>query len=316
MKRKTNQRGFAVGYVLIAIALIGAVLTMGRASTNSISNNVEQTRINNARSMMDNIQTTLISEISLKPSICVDGICSNTSDIGINTSYSGDGNDGVVLPIAGNVPNGDGFNIPAASSAPKVDPWGTSIRYCPYNNGNGVLGSNNTYPSSVKGNDTANTNRFITGDLASNQNSVVFAVISAGQDKVFNTKCEDARQNLRYGDDGIRIVRVIDVMKGLGGTVFANTPLNTLSDLNNVKGGFFEGQTRLIKDIGVVYVFSSDTTSTGANILAYDENNILVGSWSPANFKIGQVRIANDNCSTEGVGSVARNSAGELLICQ
>ena len=120
--------------------------------------------------------------------------------------------------------------INAASAAPKVDAWGSNIGYCTF--------------------------------TAVAQGSPVFAVISAGPDKTFQTTCTQAFAGTPQGDDGVRFKTAANVLQGVGGTVYFGDPvanLTALEALTTAKAG----EMRSTKDTGYVYVNKTGTPGAG-----------------------------------------------------
>jgi hypothetical protein len=103
-----------------------------------------------------------------------------------------------------------GGQIPASSAAPKSDSFGTVLGYCTNN--------------------------------AAIQSDPVFAVISAGSNKQFDTTCAQALTGVTIGDDKILMRTVANILQGVGGTVYFGDPVSqitTLGGLNPVKAGEF-----------------------------------------------------------------------------
>ena len=106
-------------------------------------------------------------------------------------------------------PNGGG-QIPPTSAAPKTDAFGSPLGYCTNN--------------------------------AIGQGDPVFAVISAGSDKTFQTTCAQALTNGFLGDDKILMRNVANIIGGVGGTVYFGDPVALVTDLASlsvVKPGEF-----------------------------------------------------------------------------
>lgn len=120
--------------------------------------------------------------------------------------------------------------VPATSAAPKVDAWGSNIGYC-------------TFTAIAQGNP-------------------VFAVISAGPDKVFQTSCSQAFVGTAQGDDGVRWKTVANVLQGVGGTVYFGDPVANLAALEALTS-VHVGETRVTKDTGYVYVNKAGVSGTG-----------------------------------------------------
>lgn len=189
--------------------------------------------------------------------------------------------DGYTEPTAGSVVNGDGWNIPATSGAPKSDAWGTAFKYCPWDNGS-----------------TNSSTGRLTGDTPGTQASVVYAVISAGPDKVFNTTCAQAKAGTLQGDDGYRVKTQSQVSQGVGGTVYYGDPVATLASLatlNPVR----VGETRLVKSTNLLY--TNPTGTVGASYWLLPQNPLVV---------------SGADCSTFPLGTYGHDSTGDSYICK
>ena len=177
--------------------------------------------------------------------------------------------------VASPAPFGGG-QVPTTSAAPKRDPWGTALGYC--------------------------TN------AASAQGDPVFAIISAGPDKIFNTPCSQALLGNVSGDDGLRARNVANVKQGVGGTVYFGDPVPTAEDLGNltlVK----VGEMRVVRADASVWINVTGTPGlTGwIRATAYGSGGVAV---------IGNA-TAGDNCALFGEGTLARDiQSGDLLVCE
>jgi hypothetical protein len=185
-------------------------------------------------------------------------------------------------------PTGGGF-IPTASAAPKVDAFGTNIGYCTNN--------------------------------AVGQADPVFAVISAGYNKVFNTTCTQALNNSFVGDDRIIMNNVSKILQGVGGTVYFGDPVATSTDLGNLTAAALKpGQLRIVLSDGSVWV--NRTGAVGA------ENWNIINGASGGGVVTSGIPIKNigEACAIGTSGSGDNRSAKEgiaitedritLLSCQ
>lgn len=120
--------------------------------------------------------------------------------------------------------------VPVTSTAPKVDGWGSNLGYCTF--------------------------------MAIAQGNPVFAVISAGPDKTFQTSCTQAFAATPQGDDGVRVRTAANVLKGVGGTVYFGDPLDSLSALEALTTAH-AGEARITKDTGLVYINKTGTAGAG-----------------------------------------------------
>jgi hypothetical protein len=127
-----------------------------------------------------------------------------------------------------------GCYIPANSAAPKTDAWGNSFFYCAWDNG--------TVNSS--------SGRF-TGDNPATTASIVFAVISAGANKVAETTCAQARTGQFGGDDLVLNLSIQQRNMGVSGTVFWGDPVAKFADLPMT--GNVTNTVRLALDTGQIY---------------------------------------------------------------
>lgn len=165
-----------------------------------------------------------------------------------------------------------GGQLPVASAAPHQDAWGTALGYC-------------TASAAVQG-------------------DPVFAVVSAGPDKMFATTCAQALVGTVAGDDGVRFKNVANVKQGVGGTVYFGDPVATADDLGNL-ALVKPGEMRVVRQNGSVWV-----NATGTVGQSY---------WTQASAGggFGSVAsgLAGDGCAGEG-GLAKDNSTGELLVCE
>jgi hypothetical protein len=128
--------------------------------------------------------------------------------IAMLASESSTDTDGYPLPPAGAVALADGYQLPAGSAAGKTDSFGTLLLYCPWDNGSANLSTGRN-----------------TGDAAASAASPLMALVSAGQDKAFQTSCADARAGLRRGDDTLRLMTVAQ-WRTSGSTKYVIAPLD------------------------------------------------------------------------------------------
>lgn len=190
-------------------------------------------------------------------------------------------------------PKTDGTGASAAGQlpltvAPRTDAWGTPFGYCVWDNGS----------------TTVSTGRLAGNSAATNTGSdVVFAVISAGPNRVFDTHCALIKTNYGTttayvsGDDGVRVVTHAQMIQGVGGTVFYGDPVANMASLPAT--GNVTGEMRLAKDTKAVYVWDGTT-------------------WYPANASSAAISAtAGSNCDAYPLGSLGRDSStGDLLICK
>lgn len=170
--------------------------------------------------------------------------------------------------VAAPNPTGGG-QIPDASAAPKTDAWATPIGYC------------------------TNT--------ASAQSHPVFAVVSAGPDKTFQTTCTQALAGTIAGDDAVRVKSAANVVQGVGGTIYYGDPVadaTALSTLVPAQGYTPKnGEHRLNKATGQTVYWNGSAWVNQVPTAAMQANS-------------------GDNCDAYGIGAQARDSAGNLMVCQ
>ena len=153
--------------------------------------------------------------------------------------------------------------ITATSAAPKVDAWGSTIAYCTY--------------------------------TAAAQGDPVFAVISAGPDKVFQTTCTQAFAGTPQGDDSVRWKTVANVVQGVGGTVYYGDPVNTVAALPTTNNK--TGTVRIVNANGIAYIWNGT-----AWIAQVPSASITI--------------TAASDCTAYGSGALAHDSNGDLYICK
>jgi|GEM_PF-2593930 len=120
--------------------------------------------------------------------------------------------------------------IPSASSAPKKDAWGSNLAYC-------------TYTPAAK-------------------IDPVFAIISAGPDRVFQTNCTQAFSNKPQGDDALVTKNVMNIKQGVGGTTYFGQPVANIAALEALPAARI-GEARATLDTGSVYVNKTGTPGPG-----------------------------------------------------
>ena len=164
----------------------------------------------------------------------------------VTEAANGDSDD-FLEPPAGTTASGDGYDIPAASGAPKADAWGSKLRYCPWDNGSA----------------NASAGR-LAGDNPGTVSSAILAVISAGLDKSFQTTCAQAKAGTMQGDDGMRVMSDSQVRQGIGGTAYFGDPVANTAALDALPAAAIKpGQARITLDTGAVYVNKTGNAGPG-----------------------------------------------------
>jgi len=154
------------------------------------------------------------------------------ADTAIGLGYA-EGSDGrpalptLTTPAANVAPVG-GTALPlglGGTTAPS-DPWGSSYGFCNF-----------------------------TGSTWSGWSTPLFAVVSAGKDKTYQTSCADIFNGARKGDDLVRVVTAADwrLAATSGKTGGYKAPLNLLTDLNTVVPTG-PGEVRLVLETKEVYL--------------------------------------------------------------
>jgi len=195
------------------------------------------------------------------------------------------------MVTASPAPTGGG-QLPANIGAPLSDAWGTPLGYCSWDNG--------TINSSAGR---------INGDNPGTQSSVVFAIISAGPNKTFETTCAQARVGNVQGDDGIRYVTVAQINQGVGGTIYYGDPVADMTALNNLNTATIPaGQTRLVESSNTYYTWNGSSwvqasgasywTANGNNIHNTNTGNVGIGTPTPgAKLDVaGNINASGDIC--------------------
>lgn len=193
------------------------------------------------------------------------------------------------IPLATNFllnsfsPIGGGI-IPSNSAAGKVDSYGSYIGYC--------IGN------------------------ATKQGDPVFAVISAGPNKMFNTTCTQALLGSFSGDDKVIIRSVANILQGVGGTVYFGDPVPSSSDLGNLTISKL-GEIRVVLNNGSIWV-----NKTGDIGMSYwnqiTSNNSSATTLSIKN--VGDTCIATSTGLNPNIvaneGIAITNDRLSLLSCQ
>lgn len=131
----------------------------------------------------------------------------------------------------------DGWFIPKASAAPRLDAWGGYIKYCAWDNGS-ISSSTGRLPGDA---------------TTSYPSAVAFAVISAGLDKTMHTTCVQAKAGTAQGDDIVRAVTNTQIVQSVGGTAYIGDAVANAAALD-VLPAVQPGQMRTALDTGTVYV--------------------------------------------------------------
>jgi hypothetical protein len=339
--RKANnkinyQKGFIGQAAIIAIAAATSVgvITYSTANTNKTMILTQQRAATS--NTLDSIQKSLIAEYLENP----EGFPLGKPGEEVHPLCPSNANTGSAIC---------GYKIPSSSTALKTDTWGTPIMYC-----NWIIGATSstdtsnltTYLSSLTNNaynQTSNTSAMNYGYLSpiinntvqtkintfnysiktsgaiigQKFNTPVFAVISAGQDKKFQTTCNQILQNyldngtgvavstnLYSGDDGVRVATVNDVRKGAGGTRYYGDPVNMASISSGTVQitAAVKGETRVDSVSGKTYVYDGTT-------------------WKPQGTKVyskadlGVDPTTDSDCSAQGEGSLARDTNNKMFVC-
>lgn len=212
-----TERGFALAQILIAIALTAVMSSLVYGGFYALTRGNATTSLKvHSGNLLTQATYALATE-------------SRDSD--------GDGfYEAMAFKTGTNVPTGGG-NIPDSSAAPKTDGWGSLLGYCSWDHGS----------------TNSSTNR-ITGNNPGAMSNVVFAVISPGPDKAFNTSCADLTAGTVKGDDGARWMNAAQIRQGVGGTVYFGDPVDNKAALDALNTATLKtGEMRLLKDSGMVY---------------------------------------------------------------
>ena len=252
--RRPQQSGSVLTMVLLGLAAVAVLATIAYGSYYQIARGTQDTA-NRARA------SALLTQAAYT----------------LSTEASDTDGDGIAEPLPGLVALDDGWQVPSNSGAPKIDPWGTPIKYCPWDNG-----SINT-----------SAGRF-TGANPALQTSVQFALVSAGPDKVFKTSCIQALTG-PLGDDGVRTVTVAQMNQGVGGTYFYGDPVANVAALP--LAGAPTGMLRLTLDTQIPYLWNGS-------------------AWLPLNAGAWlNTAAAGASCSGFPAGTLARDAADDLYLC-
>jgi hypothetical protein len=143
--------------------------------------------------------------------------------------------------------NGDGWDVPATSAAPKADDLGTKFRYCAWKNKTATAAPATGVDAATS---TAATSGRLIGDLATaSPSSITLAVISAGVDKVFQTTCADAKAKTLKGDDDMRVMNSSQLAQGINtGMADVGSPVADLTELYALPTAVIKaGQVRVVR---------------------------------------------------------------------
>lgn len=256
MKPYQRQAGSILAFVLLALVTLGVLATLAFGTYYQIARGTQDTVLRaHASALLTQAAYVLATE-------------ARDSDVD---------SDGFAEPLIGTVVLDGGWEIPASSGAPKTDPWGTAIKYCPWDNGS-----------------TNSSAGRLAGDNPASPASLQFALVSAGPDKSFQTSCVEAKTGAQ-GDDGLRTISVSQMTQGVGGTYFYGDPVANVSALPAT--GSPSGMMRITKDTQLPYLW------TGS-------------AWVPMNSVAGITTSDGIDCSDFPPGALGRDTTDDLLICK
>lgn len=169
----------------------------------------------------------------------------------------------------------DGGQLPLSLAAPKSDGYGTSLKYCAFDNGSIRTNAN-----------------LIQGSSIPSPSNTSFAIISAGADKTFNTTCADIYvSGVATGDD---IAFVSTQSQAATGAVqntpqFWGAPVANSAALSALdSSSLYDGQVRINKADNTLWRWNSSLaqwqTVTGGQwttigtALSYTTGNVLIGT--------------------------------------
>jgi hypothetical protein len=266
---RRNQQGSVLTLVMLGILATGVLATIAYGSYYQIARGTQDTMNRaNSSALLTQGAYTLATEAAALGDIDTDG---------------------VTEPPGGLIPLSDGYEIPTNSGASKNDAWGSKILYCPWDSG-----STNT--------STGRLNGASPGD----QNSLQFALISAGPDKTLDTTCANVLAHvtthapvITNGDDGVRTMTVAQLNQGVGGTYYYGDPV---ADVLKLPSNAPTGMMRVTKDTQIPYFWNGT-------------------SWLPLNAGAWLVIAATTTaattpCTPYPPGTLARDSADVLYMCK
>ena len=250
---RSNQSGSVLAIVLFGLGAVGVLATLAYGAYYQIARGTQDT-VDRARAsaLLTQAAYTLATEAS-------------DSDA-----------DGISEPPAGLVVLGDGWDVPASSGAPKADPWGSQIKYCPSDNGS-----------------TNSSSGRLTGANPALPSSVQFALVSAGPDRSLSTSCAQAAAGTTLGDDGTRVMTVAQLNQGVGGTVYFGDPV---ADVASLPATAQTGTLRIVRDAQIPYLWNGS-------------------AWLPLNAGAWLVVTGGASCAAYPAGTLARDAADDLFIC-
>lgn len=157
---KKRQEGAVYAYILLAAALISTAIFMFASNMTSfvfLSRNVdEKTKVSSTITVVSEAAKDYFRKKLLEGTLTAFPVETGQANAPMN---------------GGLVPK----NIPSI----KTDPWGTRIGVCSYFLGDGV------FPAAFG----SSSNGIVRGNNISNMKSVIFAIVLAGKNKVFETEC-------------------------------------------------------------------------------------------------------------------------------
>lgn len=248
---KRRQRGAVYAYMIVAAGLIASALFIFSSSMSSfvfLSTSLdEKTKLSSTITNVSESAKDYLRKQILEGSLTAFPV--DTSDT--NTPLNG-----------GLIPK----NIPTI----KTDPWGTRIGVCSYYLGSGI------FPAALG----ASSNGVVRGNSNENMNSIIFAIIIAGKNKIFETECASVSGQETYpekrGDDIVWMFSVNQIKIALDTATSSGPSLiqgfvdsyNDLASITAVKG-----DTYINTETGSFYMYSGSGTNWLPVGVKYSDNS-------------------------------------------
>jgi endosialidase-like protein len=329
-RRQTSESG-SVFTILMAGIAIAAALSAVLYSTISgpVSSMVRITNKTQAKAQMQSIASIIIMDaVNNMPN---NGDCSGT---GV----------GMVVPRSwkpGTGPTGGGI-LPTTIGAPLTDPWGTNYGYCtwevgvagPLPSGSGcdlVNGYNQTCTgisggNSCSGGTSPNVNTgynalrllgSINPTVGSASSQVVFAIISAGPNRTFNSTCSayvnTSSTLVTPGGDDIVVSYTYQQAATATSSLWTLSPSSAATAV--ISKDISVGTT-----LGTVPAAVSSTYSNGiingAAVVAQGEITSTAGAIGLANVLGSSTQLSSGNCNAGSLGQMYYNTSTNLVdVC-
>jgi hypothetical protein len=328
-RRQTSQSGSVFTILMAGIAIAAALgVVLYQTISGPMSSMVRITNKTQAKAQMQSIASIIIMDaVNNMPN---NGDCSGT---GV----------GMVVPRSwkpGTGPTGGGI-LPTTIGAPLTDPWGTNYGYCTWEVGGASLAagcqSTNGYDQTCTGVSSTNTctggsgGTSCTGGnyngcrllgsinptVGSASSQIVFAIISAGPNRTFNSTCSayvnTSSTLVTPGGDDIVISYTYQQASTATSSLWTLSPSSAATAV--ISKDISVGTT-----LGTVPAAVSSTYSNGiingAAVVAQGEITSTAGAIGLANVAGSSTQLSSGNCNAGSLGQMYYNTTTNIVdVC-